>query len=518
MTSPWRATTLSRSGSSDAEDLGADYPPFGIRSRSIRASPAGGKRVPVESMTDNSRIRDASALLLRRGGEFYLARRAPQLRFFGNFFAAIGGAVSAVDGTREDRFARALLRETYEEVGLALFAESVTAPACRLLTPGFYPRGFDTRFFLVDLDEAAPPGAEPSPHPSELTEGRWASPARWLELWRRGEFLMVPPVILMLERLVEVGFDAATPASLVRRVLGELGEEIESHPSQPIWNTPLARLVYLRTPTVPPAEHTNTYLLGHNPAYVVDPATPHSVERETLLRCIDEERAKGRSFAAILLTHDHVDHVGAAVWLRDRTSLPIWAHFETAQQLGDSLAIDRLLADGEELPLGEHPGGDGAWTLRCVHTPGHARGHLCFLDSAYSALIAGDMVSTLSSILIDPTDGNLDEYEESLRRLIALEPRVILPAHGPADGKGSALLEEQLEHREQRSREVLAAVEAGASSVDQVVDQVYAAVPAPQRALAGRSVISILRSLHAKGDWVTPEGDLGRESGILRQS
>jgi len=116
------------------------------------------------------------------------------------------------------------------------------------------------------------------------------------------------------------------------------------------------------------------------------------------------------------------------------------------------------------------------------------------------------MVSTLSSILIDPADGDLDEYMNSLRRLAALDVKVVFPSHGPADARGSKVLVDQIAHREARTLNVLEAVRSGADTVENVVGRVYTDVPAAMHGLAARSVRSILISLERRGE-VRLDGD-----------
>jgi len=87
-------------------------------------------------------------------------------------------------------------------------------------------------------------------------------------------------------------------------------------------------------------------------------------------------------------------------------------------------ALDRELADGDELPFG---GG----SLKVVHTPGHTRGHLCFWLAEDRTLFAGDLVAGEGYIVIDPPDGDMSQYLDSLRRARDLDPAVIRPGHGP---------------------------------------------------------------------------------------
>lgn len=493
-------------------------------------------------------MRRASALILHHEGEVYLARRHRHRPFFGNFFAFPGGGLDAADdalaeadGGPRTAFDSALVRETVEELGLHLHLRPGAAPipeaereqlrrdagawarwqehfdlaaldppCCRLVTPDFYPLRFDTAFYLVDRSEVAV-GQRLRRCAHELAEDAWATPRRWLELWRAGEVLLVPPAVILLEALSAVDLGGGDPA-VCREALARAGRRLEEDPLQPIWNVPTARLLPLRTPTLPPARHTNAYLVGGDPAYLVDPASPYPEVQEELGRVLDEETATGKRLSAILLTHHHRDHVGAVDFVRRRFGLPVYAHAETARWLDGRIGVDRLLEDGEELELGTAPDGSAGWRLRAVHTPGHAPGHLCFLDDRYRTLLAGDMVSTLSSILIDPEDGDLALYEQSLRRLIGLEPRVVLPAHGPADGRGADVLREQLEHRGRRTDQVRAALARGLRETDEIVEGIYGDVPPDQRAYAGRSVASILRELARRGE-VTLDAR-GRVTGV----
>lgn len=448
---------------------------------------------------------------------------------FGGVYAFCGGRVEAVDvrlgaaatpaQSELGALRSALLREMIEELALdlrpgapergavseqaraALLADpvrwaemarpeqlaAVGEPVLRLVTPAFYPRRVDTHFFVATLEDRA----LPRPWAGELESDGWETPRGWLERWEAGELLLAPPTVLTLRALDGVPW-GEFPAAL-----RALQARVESDTPHPIHNDPAVRLVPLRTPTLPPAQFTNAYLVGRDPCYLVDPATPHPDEQERLARAVELARSEGMRPAAILLTHHHHDHVGAVEFARERWKLPVYAHPLTADRV--PCAVDRRLDDDEVLPLGATPAGAPGWELRCLFTPGHAPGHLCFLDSHYGALVAGDMVSTLSSILIHPDDGDLGDYLRSLERLAALPVKVVYPAHGPADTRGTRALRGQLEHRHARTRAVVGAMEAGAADVEAITAAVYQDVPRPMLGLAAYSVRSILAYLREQG-------------------
>jgi glyoxylase-like metal-dependent hydrolase (beta-lactamase superfamily II) len=210
------------------------------------------------------------------------------------------------------------------------------------------------------------------------------------------------------------------------------------------------RMLALRTPTLPPAAHTNTYLVGpeRGPQVLVDPGSPYPDQQAVLDRVLAAEAAAGRPLGLIVLTHHHGDHVGGAPAAAARWNASIAAHALTARRLAGRVEVTRELSGGEVL---------GQVGVTCVHTPGHADGHLCFEHGGAS--IVGDMVAGIGTILIDPSEGDMSEYLASLALLDArAASQHLLPAHGPAITDGHAKLREYIAHRTMRENRVLAAL------------------------------------------------------------
>ncbi|WP_437631978.1 MBL fold metallo-hydrolase [Sorangium sp. So ce854] len=265
-----------------------------------------------------------------------------------------------------------------------------------------------------------------------------------------------------------------------------------------------------RTPTLPPATHTNSYALGGREVLLVEPATPYEDERRAWLAWARGLAAQGRAIAAIAVTHHHADHVGGARFFAAELGVPVWAHAEAAPRLGD-VPIARRLADGDVVRLD----GPEPMAIRVLHTPGHAPDHLCFLDEAQGVLVCGDMVAGVGTIVIDPREGDMAVYLAQLERLAALGARVALPAHGEPIDAPEALFRRVVAHRLERERRVLAALEGageGGATLDGLLPVAYADTAPALWPIARLSLEAHLIKLEREGRARRGEGRWRRAS------
>lgn len=484
--------------------------------------------------------KDAAAVILLRHNtsppnpEVFLVKRAEKLAFLGGFHAFPGGqfdvgdsqiSVKNCDDAETATAISCAARELFEETGvlltrggaaltqgqrdsllddlqsgrmswgsllthydLHLDADDFTFVG-RWVTPPFSARRFDTWFFLVNC----PPKQRPQiGEDAELQSGEWIAAGDAFGRWERSEILAVPPVLHALATL-----SAGISEDLVERFLA--GPNAHREPVRRIEFRPNYLCFPVRTPTKPPATHTNCYLIYTSAELlIIDPGSPYEDEQQALAACIDGLIAEGRSVREIVLTHMHPDHIGGVNALRlhlgERT--PVAAHRLTAEPLAGVIRVDRFIEDDEVIKLGGLP----EISLRAMHTPGHARGHLCFHEERTGTLISGDNVVGLGSVLIDPPEGNMRDYLGSLNRMRSLPNlSVIFGGHGPAIANPYAKLDEYISHRLGREQNILEAVRQGAATPKEIVARVYTDVSPKAHAMAERAVLAHLEKLRADG-------------------
>jgi glyoxylase-like metal-dependent hydrolase (beta-lactamase superfamily II)/8-oxo-dGTP pyrophosphatase MutT (NUDIX family) len=489
--------------------------------------------------------KDAAAVVLVRAGdeardpEVFWARRSERMSFQPGFYAFPGGQRDEADADvgvegAEDRETATMIacaaRELFEELGVLAargaehltkgqlvsvledmtsgrmtFAELLKHYGLRLdardfryagrwVTPPFSPRRFDTLFFVVEC----PPKQEPRLLTTEFDEGGWERASEAHARWRRYELMAAPPVMHAVRTLAGGLTEDLTERFLrVPQARREQVRRIEFLPG--------FVCVPLRTPTKPPATTTNCYVVGSRDFVVFDPGSPYEDEQDALFEFVKELIDGGRRLREIVLTHHHPDHVGGVERLREQLGggVRVAAHRLTAEVLEGQVRVERFIEDGDTIELE----GDPSISLRAMHTPGHTRGHLSFYDERAGALLTGDNIVGVGSVLIDPEEGSVRDYLATLERYRRL-PRLValFGGHGPAVGNSRAKIDEYVAHRLMREREVLAAVRAGAASPEEIVERAYADVHPRMRSLAARAVTAHLIKLEEDGMVARREG------------
>ena len=219
---------------------------------------------------------------------------------------------------------------------------------------------------------------------------------------------------------------------------------------------------------------SNTYLVGVDEIVVVDPGPDDAGHVEAIVGC------GGDRIRWIVLTHGHADHAGGAEALARRTGAEILRFADVAEGFGI-----------EATEFG----------LAALRTPGHSSDSLCWLLEEERMLFTGDTVIDGSTVVIAPPDGDMAAYLASLERLSSrrLRLRSIAPGHGALIDDPAARLAGYLSHRLAREAEVVAALEAGAATVDQVADRIYVGLDPALRAAAAQTVHAHLLKLAAEG-------------------
>jgi glyoxylase-like metal-dependent hydrolase (beta-lactamase superfamily II) len=220
---------------------------------------------------------------------------------------------------------------------------------------------------------------------------------------------------------------------------------------------------------------TNTWLVGRNPCFVVDPGP---LAEAHLQRVLSDAQSRG-GIGGIALTHDHLDHVEAVAELRRRAGgVPV-----AAARYGGA---DVRLEDGEKFG-----------PLRAIATPGHAADHLAYI--AGSACFSGDAVLGEGSVFVYPDPGALRDYLSALRRLRVMGLRVICPGHGPVVLDARAKLDEYIAHRMQREQRLVEALDAGLRTADELLDRVWSDAPSALRPAATVTLTAHLDKLDEEG-------------------
>ncbi len=377
--------------------------------------------------------------------------------------------------------------------GLRLATDRVFAFA-HWITDRDLPKRFDVLFLVARM----PPGQMPQADETEQFEPCWVRPADALQRHADGGFDMIFPTIRTLQRLATyANVHAVLEACASERPLwsscprGGLlkGEEARfmeheppygelalvcpdgqiAHPLDWQHEAPVPLLRNVQRLTAPNASvmtgpGTNSYIVGDRASgYIVIDPGPNDFDHVGRLW-----RATQGDVRAIVCTHSHADHSPGAVPLQalceSRPPILGLPSAPTARPTA-RFTPDRTLDDGESLRLEggmDEAGRRITHTLRVIHTPGHAANHLCLVLEEDGLLFSGDHILNGSTTVIDPPDGNMSDYLESLDRLdeacAAFDVESILPAHGYVLGFARTAIARLKAHRLQREARIAAAM------------------------------------------------------------
>ena len=431
------------------------------------------------------------------------------------------------------------------------FVEQCVARGLRLAADSVYrlghftadrdlPRRFDTAFLVARMPEGQAPVADEA----EQFEPVWVRPAQALERHEAGQFFMMFPTVRTLQRLARFGSTQAVLEAVAQeqplwvscpraglaagresrhmeddQPFGELalvcpdGQTVHPLEWQSERPVPLLRNVQRLTapnPGVMTGPGTNSYLVG-------DPATgyiaidPGPADAEHLDRLW---RAAGGDIRMIVCTHSHADHFPGAAPLQamciqaGRPAPPVLGlPSAPTARAASRFTPDRALQDGELLALaGKGLDGEITHTLKVIHTPGHAANHLCLLLVEDALLFSGDHILNGSTTVVDPPDGNMADYLDSLDKLDAAcaehGVEFVLPAHGyvlggPALGARASIARLKA-HRLAREAKVLAAIQAlPQGTMDDWVRLAYDDVPERMWPVAQRSLLAHVERIRA---------------------
>lgn len=505
-----------------------------------------------------SKFRASAVVVLVRGRgarlEVYWVRRSDVVPAMPGFHAFIGGGVNAEDSSLaaamtppagDDAAAAAdgfdtaqlrvleacVIREAFEETGVLLGTGASTEAAAlaamrdqvlegttsfgafarehgwgfeggalryigRWTTPPFSAARFDSAFFLAEV----PQGQEPTIIPGELASGEWIAPDVALAQWKAGDAAFAAPILNVLLELASAA-SAAGDAFAVPVL-----ERLRSAPrraGQPVRRIEMKWGIVLhpvKTSPLPPATHTNTYLVGDRDMALIDPGSAEPAELDALYSVIEALAADGRRVACVIATHHHPDHTAGIEAVRERFHVPVLAHTESAR----AVRPDRTLDDGEIVTLASNA---RDWSLRTIHTPGHTRGHLSFLHPGTRSLFTGDHIpGGHGSVIIDPPDGDMNEYLESLERLLHEPIETLFPGHGSPQGGALRRIRAMIAHRLERETKVLAALDGTPRPLGELVARAYADTPRELWSYAERSLLAHLLKLERE-DRAARDGD-----------
>ena len=462
-------------------------------------------------------------------GEILLCHRVSEVPSFPDFWAFPGGGVSRTDrrvsdenpkwlaNTQDPVTSITLLRELVEEIGfspdgngsLELVNEEIQEKICQnkdlwadfvksgklkienfnsqiiaiRTMPPFAPIRFTNTFHHLSIGNSIIEPRFPKGM-SEFDKYKWWKPENLLKSWLSHEVRLPPPQVTLIRDICK---ELEGSGDLISTF-----DKLSINPSEGyhiLEFAPGVECIPLPTQTLPPATHTNCYVLGvpGGERAIIDPAAKSKDALDILSKKIDEIKATGSVIKATIYTHKHQDHIGNLEEIEKLYKAPIWASKETIEAISE-LENNRVLEENDSFILNGNNTSE-CWNI--IETPGHCPGHICLVGDA--GIVSGDNVSVIGTILVPSNDGDMNQYLEGLQRMKEFNPPLLFPGHGPFSANPEKLLNRYIKHRNKRHQLVLDAVKENFSDLESIAKKSYEDTPQAHPSLMIDQTLSHLK-------------------------
>lgn len=402
--------------------------------------------------------------------QIFFIKRQNYLSVFPGYYATPGGKVDLTDSTEalpgdiwpahiKPQILHALIREVKEELNYDLMEEIAKGEVLSIddigiaITPEFNPYRFKNYYIKITLKHPK----EFNIDLNEVEFGEWNTPANLIERYRAGFVLAVPPAVTLLKTFAEnpqhntpiemtLPHDPETEVPMIESICGVRQYLPLSH-------------------TFPPANRTNSFIIGDEDQikYLIDPSPRDEVELAKFIKSVSKV-----GFDRIFITHHHPDHYEFSRDIALRFKVPMEMSQFTYTIIGaeyfKGIEIN-LRKEGDVIT--KSLGHD----VRVYEVPGHDEGQLALAPDNMSWFLVGDLIQTIGTVVIGGPEGDMQKYFHSLKRVIDLKPKNIIPSHGIIIG-GTNKLVQTLQHRQEREDQIKELLGMG-RSLNEILEVIY---------------------------------------------
>lgn len=445
------------------------------------------------------KVIDSVAAVFFHNDQILSVRRQSYLNAFPGYDSIPGGKIDREDSSNQHsaRFLcdldgqemHALVREIQEELaydiptGISSGQVTSVRYLATALAPAIVPIRFRLHFFRIDL-KTRPLFTTDC---GEIADSCWETPQQLLGRFQRGDSLMVLPLRWMLEELCR------NPQGANFGDLSPQFDEVNHVPRLELLSG--FHILPIPSCTFPPVKRTNAFLIGDEgePKILIDPSPESPQVLKKLLRTLGDDGVD-----ALFITHHHRDHHEHAPELARHLNLPVCMSEYTCSRITQEYGADYLSNIQVEIKRkGDKLTSWKGEAVRVYEVPGHDAGQLALAPESLRWFIVGDLVQSAGTVVLPAPEGSMATYFQTLEKIIALDPAVIVPSHG-MPMRSTFRLASTLQHRRQREDEIMK-LSASGKSQNQILDILYDDVAQHLRPFAIMNIESHMDKLRQEG-------------------